>query len=278
MDLLRHLRFFLAVAEERHFGQAAVALGMTQPPLSQGVQRLERHLGVRLFERDARGVRITDAGTALLPRAEELIAAADRLTAEAGSWSDTPTARIGLVADLGERLGECVAAVAAGSTRVTPVIGGSTELLDQVKDGSLDLAVIRHPGIVDGSTPREVLTVPSRILGASGPAPVRLAEQHLPLVVPLRRHHPAAHDQLVDSLRRAGHSGEVLEQDDPLTRRAMVAAGNVLALTIDRSAVGAELLDQLPLRLRVVLPVTARRRSGVDHLWLAARLEEALRC
>jgi hypothetical protein len=213
-----------------------------------------------------------------LPRAEELIAAADRLTAEAGSWSETPTARIGLVADLGERLADCAAAVAAGPTRVTPVIGGSIELLDQVKDGSLDLAVIRHPGIVDGSTPREVLTVPSRILGASRPAPVRLSEEQLPLVVPLRRHHPAAHDQLVDSLRRAGHSGEVLEQDDPLTRHAMVAAGNALALTIDRSPVGAELLDQLPLRLRVVLPVTARRRSGVDHLWLAARLEEALRC
>lgn len=277
MDLLRHLRFFLAVAEERHFGQAAAALGMTQPPLSQGIQRLERHLGVQLFERDARSVRLTDAGTALLPRADELVAAADRLTAEVGSWSESPTARVGLTADLEERIAGCVSTLAAGQIRISPLIGGSVELLDQVKDGSLDLAVTRHPGIADGTVPREVITLPTRIVGAPGPAPVRMAAVELPLVVPQRRHHPAAHDQLVDSLRRAGHSGEVLEHDDPLTRRALVAAGKAVTLTVQGSRNGVELHDRLPLRLRVVLPVGARRRNGVDHLWLAARLEEALR-
>ncbi|MYR56150.1 LysR family transcriptional regulator, partial [Streptomyces sp. SID625] len=57
------LEQFLAVAREKHFGRAAELLGMSQPPLSQSVQRLERAVGVRLLDRGAGGVRLTAAGT-----------------------------------------------------------------------------------------------------------------------------------------------------------------------------------------------------------------------
>ncbi|MYW71067.1 LysR family transcriptional regulator, partial [Pseudonocardia sp. SID8383] len=73
MDLLRHLTFFVAVAEERHFGRAAARLGMTQPPLSQGLRRLEARLGTSLFDRGPGGVSPTAAGRDLLPRARALI-------------------------------------------------------------------------------------------------------------------------------------------------------------------------------------------------------------
>ncbi len=78
---LRALRQFVAVAEELHFGRAAARLSMTQPPLTQAIQGLERRLGVLLFERTRRAVRLSAGGAALLDAARRVLADAAALPA-----------------------------------------------------------------------------------------------------------------------------------------------------------------------------------------------------
>lgn len=136
---LRQLRYFLAVAEELHFGRAAARLLIAGPSLSQQIKALERDLGVPLFARDRRTVALTAAGAALVPEVRALLERADELRRHAQQLSGSAPVRIGYVNWLPPDLTARTAGVA--QLYVDAWVVPSHHQVARVADGSLDLAV-----------------------------------------------------------------------------------------------------------------------------------------
>ena len=91
---LRHLRYFLALADELHFGRAAARLSISQPPLTVAVQQLEADVGAPLFLRNSRGVQLTAAGQALVPQARTVLEQAQAALREAREVASGQTGRL----------------------------------------------------------------------------------------------------------------------------------------------------------------------------------------
>ncbi|AOR79468.1 LysR family transcriptional regulator [Novosphingobium resinovorum] len=176
---LRHLRYFICVAEELHFGAAARRLGISQPPLSQQVRALEDELGVRLFERTSRSVKLTRAGLHFLPHARETLAQADR------------AARIARLADSGE-----VGRLSLGfspSVPFTPyVVDALARFRAKFPEVSVELHELPREDQISGVERR---TLDIGILRAFSPLTLLPQMQMLPLqcegmMLAMRRDHP----------------------------------------------------------------------------------------
>lgn len=268
MDLLRHLNFFVTVAEERHFGGSARRLGMAQPPLSQGIRRLEDQLGVVLLDRGPRGVALTTAGRDLLPRARSLLEDAAAIHRAAQRHAEAAqTLRLGVVPDVGARAGARLAAQTARSTgRRTTLSNGSTvSLVDAVSVGTLDVAVVEHPAVIEDARAGPVVALPTEVLVPRTHPTARSAEavspralRNLELATTPRAHAPAAHDLLLDTLESRGCPPRPAEAQDPAAALALVATGAAFTLTpdpdLDCDDVARRPLsgEPVPFRVRIV--------------------------
>lgn len=148
----RELRYFVAVAEELHFGRAARRLGIAQPPLSRAIRQLERRLGATLLERDSRTVTLTPAGAVLLREgraALDAVAAADRRTRRAASTAGggpglVLAAKAGASSELLPKLLDAYAAE-PGAVAVEVLLCGIGEQERLLRDGRADVALLHLP-------------------------------------------------------------------------------------------------------------------------------------
>ncbi|MDX2123105.1 MAG: LysR family transcriptional regulator [Gemmatimonadota bacterium] len=234
---LRHLRYFVAVAEELHFGRAAQRLGMAQPPLSQQIQRLEQVIGTRLFERTSRRVQLTDAGSALLPDARRLLAGAEAalLAARRAGRGEQGELRVAFAATvMFLALPEIIRAF---RDRFPGVHLDLREMptgpqLAGIKAGEIDIGFVREP---EPDPELEIVTVmrePLRIAVPKGhPLASRatISVRHLadePFVLFPAELAPGLHAQVMALCRAAGFTPRVVEESRELyTSVSLVEAG-----------------------------------------------------
>src|ERR1700687_5193461 len=236
---LRHLRYFVAVAEELHFTRAAERLGIKQPPLSLQIRQLERELGISLFHRLTRSVELTESGALLLDEARGILDQVERIKAGVQSRARGETGCI----HLGFAGATCFQPLVPGiisahrerypSVLISPEERSTPLLVAGLRSGEIDVAFIRPPlSDGDGLEVEPLVEEPMVIaLPASHP---RARDRSMPLaalaeetfILFPRAVAPDLHDAIIASCQLAGFSCK-LSQDAPqiLTTVLMVAAG-----------------------------------------------------
>jgi DNA-binding transcriptional LysR family regulator len=148
---LRHLRYFIAVAEELHFSRAARRLRIAQPPLSQQIRKLEQHIGHALFERNSRTVALTHAGEALLERARHLLR---RLDEDLETVSMVGRGEVGslTIGFIGSAMLTVLPAMLGNYRKQYPQVElrlrqlTTSSLIDAIRQGAVDIGFLRDAG------------------------------------------------------------------------------------------------------------------------------------
>jgi len=283
---LRHLAAFAAVAETLHFGRAAERLGVAQPAVSQVVARLERELGVALFERTSHRVALTPAGAALLPDARAALTAADRVRDRAAALAAgaTGTLRVATTTAIGPRLAAAQAAFAVRhpEVRVQLPVLTTAEKMPAVLEGAVDVALFRSspalpPGLRARGLWREpyVAVVPARHRSAAEDAPLASALSDLPMVSIARAEHTTMRDEiraLCVALGLDPRPGP--DVHTPQEVLATVASGAAWALFLaDNVPPGFPGVAVRPLPTTAVSEVRAVWRAATEGPWTAAFLD-----
>jgi DNA-binding transcriptional LysR family regulator len=264
---LRHLRYFVALGSELHFGRAAARLGITQPPLSRQIQDLEREVGVPLLSRDRHRVGLTDAGRRFLEEALRTLEAADRALSTARTAGDQAVGRLDV--------GAAHSAQLAVLSRVLPILrerrprlAVNLRTMDSVRaaaalrTGEIRVALVNLP--FEG---RDLLVEPvvdePMVLGLprrhplSGKPRVSLRDVAGDTFFVYRREFaPEYHDFTSDLLRRNGGSVERSVEVDSLPA-ALVQIGAGLGIALLPASSASFRLDGVVFR-----PIEEDCRSG----------------
>jgi DNA-binding transcriptional LysR family regulator len=241
---LRHLRYFIAVADEKHMTRAAERLGIQQPPLSMQIRALEDELGVQLFRRKPRGVELTDAGAAFLDRARVILDQVERATAATRRTARGEQGRVVVGFTSSAPFHPFVPRVFRAFREMSPLVSlvleesGSSELVQGLHNEEIDAAFIRSPvADVVGLTVRPLLEESMLVAVPSGHALAKGVNSKTPplplaalanetFILYKRPGGPGLYDTIITACRSAGFSPRV-GQEAPriISTLNLVAAG-----------------------------------------------------
>ena len=276
---LRHIRYFLAVAEERHFTRAAAKVGIGQPPLSQQIKDLEREVGAALFHRLAHGAELTEAGKAFLAGVKEMPSIAERATmaARRASRGETGSLRVGFTSSA--TFNVVPPSAIRAFRRAYPEVhltleeANTTQLVIGLKEGALD-AVFLRPGTAGAEELqlRQLADEPMVVaLPKAHPAAalksVDLAMiEHDPFLLFPRETAPTVYDTVIDACRKAGFEPAISQQAPHFTTIV-----NLVAAELGVSIVPASMMQ---MRVAGVAYRQIAGQSPVTRLALAYRRGE----
>jgi DNA-binding transcriptional LysR family regulator len=236
---LRHLRYFVAVAEELHFTRAAERLGIKQPPLSLQIRQLEHEMGAPLFHRLTRGVELTEAGALLLVEARQILDHVQRAKASVQSRARGETGRIHLgfagATYFQPLVPTVIRAYREHYPRVvlSPEQSNTPQLVAGLRSGEIDIAFVRPPiSDAEGLAIEPLVEEPMLIvLPASHPQagncsmPLEALARESLILFP-RAIGPGLYDAVIASCQRAGFSPKLGQEAPQISSIVhMVAAG-----------------------------------------------------
>ncbi len=246
---LRHLRYFVTVATEMHFGRAARRLFISQPALSQQIRSLEGELAFRLFERDRRVVRLTPEGAAFLTEAEAVVQRADHATEVARVLAEGGTGhlRLSQLRTMPRGLPERVTAEFQRrypGVEIVPESGSTEQNVERLRTAQLDVAFVLTPledapgvGYVEIATEPIVVALPS---GHPLSRRRRIRREELvavPLVFHPRHNSPGFYDSLLSQVY--GTATPNIVRTEPNEERMLLAVSEGAGITLllaDRTA------------------------------------------
>ncbi|WP_411390595.1 LysR substrate-binding domain-containing protein [Pseudomonas sp. MPB23] len=274
---LRHLRYFIAVAEELHFGRAAQVLGISQPPLSQQIQALEQEVGARLFERTNRRVELSEAGRLFLHEARLVLAQVDKAAdvARRAQLGELGELKIGFTssAPFNSSIPQAIFAFRQAFPAVHLHLQemSSTQVAESLVDESIQVGLMRPLPLPDSLSMVELMREPLvAVLNADHPL-VHGSERGLhlaqlaqePFVFFPRSYGSGLYAQLLNLARDAGFSPHFAQEaGEAMTIIGLVAAG-----------LGVSVLPASYQRIRIdgVVYRTLLDQEAVTAVWLVQR-------
>jgi DNA-binding transcriptional LysR family regulator len=278
---LRHLRYFVAVAQEGHITRAAERLGMQQPPLSQQIKALEREIGVQLFRRKARGVELTEAGRSFLADALSVLSRVEDAVEGARRTASGKQGRLRIGLPPSGPFHPFVPRMIRRFREACPLVSVSmeeclrAELLDGLRAGTLDVAFIRAsiapPEGLDVHVLLQepmIVALPSThdLAGSGSCIPLgRLAAETF--IVYARQHGPALYEATLAGCAQAGFSPR-LGQEAPRIISALSLVASGLGVTLVPASMQSMRMDGVafrplhgPVQPKAFLSIAARREA-----------------